>query len=205
MFGTTKTLIVVYKDEMLLNQLKKMVETNDDESEENIVGTTDGSINIVSWDEKVWLSQKKAGNINGKILFLGDIKGADSLIPVIDVKFDKFGIRFGWAGKQAILCARVQELVEKDLYSEFVDELATYPVPEMIKTPIWQKSNVGKTKPSTGIKKILKIGRDITISPLAAVEGKVVDKTKKSLAEKQMLFFGVVNLYNNGLEEFMNM
>jgi len=29
MFEIAKTLIVVYKDEMLMNQLKKMVETND--------------------------------------------------------------------------------------------------------------------------------------------------------------------------------
>ena len=30
MFETKKTLIVVYKDELLMNQLKKMIETNDD-------------------------------------------------------------------------------------------------------------------------------------------------------------------------------
>lgn len=30
MFETKKTLIVVYKDELLMNQLKKMVETHDD-------------------------------------------------------------------------------------------------------------------------------------------------------------------------------
>lgn len=70
MFGMPKTLIVVYKDEMLMNQLKKLVETNDD------------SINIVSWTEKVWLGNKKAGNIKDKVLFLGEIKGTDKLIPV---------------------------------------------------------------------------------------------------------------------------
>lgn len=48
-----KTLIVVYKDEMLMNQLKKLVETNDDSESGDIVGTTDDSINIVSWTEKV--------------------------------------------------------------------------------------------------------------------------------------------------------
>ena len=33
MFETKKTLIVVYKDELLMNQLKKMVETHDDMDE----------------------------------------------------------------------------------------------------------------------------------------------------------------------------
>ena len=61
-----------------------MVETHDD-SENGVVGTKDDSINIVSWTEKVWLGNKKAGNIQGKILFLGEIKGTDKLIPVIDV------------------------------------------------------------------------------------------------------------------------
>ncbi len=82
MFGMPKTLIVVYKDEMLMNQLKKLVETNDDSESGDIVGTTDDSINIVSWTEKVWLGNKKAGNIKDKVLFLGEIKGTDKLIPV---------------------------------------------------------------------------------------------------------------------------
>ena len=50
MFETKKTLIVVYKDELLMNQLKKLVESHDDNQE--IVGTRDNSINIVSWTEK---------------------------------------------------------------------------------------------------------------------------------------------------------
>ena len=64
-----KTLIVVCKDEMLINQLKKFVETNDDKNVDSIVGTIDGSVNIVSWDEKTWIANKKAGNINDKVLF----------------------------------------------------------------------------------------------------------------------------------------
>lgn len=82
MFTMPKTLIVIYKDEMLMNQLKKLVETNDDSESGDIVGTTDDSINIVSWTEKVWLGNKKAGNIKDKVLFLGEIKGTDKLIPV---------------------------------------------------------------------------------------------------------------------------
>ena len=41
MFETKKTLIVVYKDELLMNQLKKMVETCDDsEKELQVLGIT---------------------------------------------------------------------------------------------------------------------------------------------------------------------
>lgn len=63
MFNETKSLIVVYKDEMLLNELRKLVETKDDTAEA-VVGVKDGSVKIVSWNEKMWLGQKKNGTIN---------------------------------------------------------------------------------------------------------------------------------------------
>ncbi len=44
-FGEKKTLVVVYKDELLMNQLKKLVETNDD-TKEGVICTTDDTINI---------------------------------------------------------------------------------------------------------------------------------------------------------------
>ena len=62
----TKTLIVVCKDEMYINQLRKLVETKDD-GDSSITGTQDGTIQIVAWDEKTWLAQKKAGNISNKV------------------------------------------------------------------------------------------------------------------------------------------
>src|SRR5699024_164229 len=133
MFETKKTLIVVYKDELLMNQLKKMVETRDD-SEEGVVGTRDDSINIVSWTEKVWLGKKKAGNMQGQILFLGDIKGTDKLIPVIDEKCDDCGVKYGWAGNQAVLFADPKSLTDQKAYDDFLNKLSELPVPAFLKT-----------------------------------------------------------------------
>lgn len=48
MSGMAKALVVVYKDEMLVNQLKKLVETNDDAEGEQIVGTRDDSISAAA-------------------------------------------------------------------------------------------------------------------------------------------------------------
>lgn len=132
MFETKKTLIVVYKDELLMNQLKKMVETHDD-NEQGVVGTRDDSINIVSWTEKVWLENKKAGNIQGKILFLGEIKGTDKLIPVIDIKFDDCGVKFGWAGNQAVVYAEPKVLTIREDYYAFLEKLSALPVPDFLK------------------------------------------------------------------------
>lgn len=69
------------------------------------------------------MENKKAGNIQGKILFLGDIKGADKLIPVLDVKFNDCGVKYGWAGNRAVLFADTKSLTDRKLYDEFLSKL----------------------------------------------------------------------------------
>lgn len=134
MFETKKTLIVVYKDELLVNQLRKMVEAHDD-TENGIIGTTDDSINIVAWTEKVWLGNKKAGNLQGKVLFLDEIKDTDKLIPVLDNKFDEYGVKFGWAGNQAVLYVTPKELADRKKYDAFLEKLSAYSPPDILKAP----------------------------------------------------------------------
>ena len=220
MFTASKPLIVVYKDEMILNQLKKLVESKDDTSEK-IVGSKDGSINIVAWTEKVWLANKKPGNIQGKILFINDIKGTDKLIPVLDVKFNEYGIRYGWAGNQAILYVNSKELIERRSYLNFISELSKLPIPEMYKQPKNTKIKVidenredlqseqqdndcknlflkAKEQLAKGVNQIEKAGIKVAMN----AEDYLRDK---NYLVTQMLFYGIVHLYNDGLDEFMNM
>lgn len=224
MFGMTETLIVVYKDEMLVNQLKKMVETKDDKDNEQI-GTRDGSINIVAWSEKVWLANKKAGNIKDKVLFLGDVKGTDKLIPVIDVKFDEYGVRFGWAGNQAVLFVDSKAISKREDYLEFIEKLSLLPVPTMIKEPknvrpledkaedtLLQNEVVvteqdekkkvqiffekAKEALDTGVDVVGKMGNQ------AMLKAEDIFRDKNAV-KQQMLFYGIVNLYIKGLDSFM--
>lgn len=223
MFEMVKTLIVVYKDEMLVNQLKKLVETKDDAGDEQIVGTRDASINIVAWTEKVWLGNKKAGNIKDKVLFLGDIKGTDKLIPVVDVKFEDCGVKYGWAGNQAIIFANPKAISAREDYLDFVRKLAKLPVPDTIKqsknarveetniTEVEDQINEVIDKEKGKALAILLKAKDDIRKGIDTVEkaGTIVaDKTgdllrDKNAVKQQMLFYGVVNLYRNGLEEFM--
>lgn len=231
MFETRKTLIVVYKDELLMNQLKKLVETHDD-SENGTIGTTDDSINIVSWTEKVWLGNKKAGNIQGKILFLDEVKGTDKLIPVVDVKLNEYGVRFGWAGNQAVVYADVKALADRKEYDTFLDRLSALPVPDFLKTTKEKladgidcdmEANSSAMDSETNTEEEAK-GKHRTHGLLQAAKkaidsGKAaIDKTanqvatrseelfrNKALMKRQMLFYGVVTLYNDWLEQFMNM
>ena len=222
MFETKKTLIVVYKDELLMNQLKKMIETNDD-AEDAVIGTKDDSINIVSWTEKVWLGNKKAGNIQGKILFLGDIKGTDKLIPGLDVKFDYRGVKYGWAGNQAALYVELEELTNREIYDEFLKKMSELPIPSFLKTMnediventgedsvaeiVKQEGVDDKKNPAflNATKKVLESGVDVfeKIGKNVAVKSEEIFRSK-SLMKRQMLFYGVVHFYWNGLENFMD-
>ena len=222
MYYEPKTLIVVYKDEMLANQMKKLIETKDD-TDGGLTGTRDSSINVVTWTEKIWLANKKAGNITSKVLFLGGIKGVDSLIPVVDVKFEKHGVRYGWAGNQAVIYADPGEIKTIDSYYAFYNELKSMPVPQAIKDASKPKTAPTKEQPQEEVKQeseekkgFFAKGKDL----LKKVEDTIVDgmvdmaekasifteenfRNKKAV-ERQMLFYGVINMYNEGLEIFMN-
>lgn len=226
MFYEPQTLIIVYKDEMLANQMKKMIETKDDTAD-SVTGTRDNSINVVAWTEKVWLANKKAGNITSKVLFLGDIKGVDKLIPVLDVKFDRHGIRYGWAGNQAVIYVSPNEIKSIDSYRAFHDELETLSVPQIVKDAIKPKvvvkpetESVEKTQVEVQLSEsekkgffakgkhiAKKVGHTIGDAVANASERAMVFseenfRNKKEM-ERQMLFFGVISLYNEGLETFM--
>lgn len=190
-FRQAQTLIVVYKDELVLNQLKKLVETNDDEKDGEIVGTEDGTVEIVSWDEKMWLQQKKAGNISSKVLFVGDVKGTDKLYPILDIKYDKWGIRYGWAGKQAMITVDGHYVSKKANYKAFLEEFNSGELPEK--------------KTDSLPMAVVKYGAAGTALGLIGVGGmKLVDIYRdKKKVRQQLYLFGILEMYKNHLDEFM--
>lgn len=232
LFVEPKTLIVVYKEELFVNLLKKLVETKDDTSDETAVGTRDGSVHIVAWTEKIWRDQKKAGNINNKVLFLGEIKGSDKLIPIIDEKYNEFGIKYGWAGNQAIIYVDTKPLENIESYKEFFTKFCELPIPEHLKvsafnidaaaqeSPSQQESeseiNVEADSEEDKTKKMKFFARaaqvaHVIISPIgAAVEagahaiGQTIRTTQgKAKIAQQQYIFGMIALYRNHLEEYI--
>ena len=192
MFNEKQKLIVVYKDELVLNQLKKLIDTNDDDAENGtIVGTEDGSVTVIAWDEKMWLNQKKAGNITSKVLFIGNIKGSDKLLPLIDVKYEKWGIKYGWAGKQAIVVANESAVSKKEEYDKFLAEFKGSSLPE-------------KEKEAMPIKVAKKCGIAVLFGWVRFGASFAVDFFKdKSKVRQQLYLYGIAELYKNHLESFM--
>lgn len=193
-----RTLILVFKDkdELYSNLLRKLVDTKDDNQDTGeVVGTEDGSVEIVAWNEKQWLANK--GTISSKVLFLGEVKDADKLIPIIDVKYNKFGITYGWAGNQAVIYADPKALKSREDYNAFLDKLKQ------------QKNNIEisekQKKLGFNVRTVLK-GAGTLFLPfvwpfLAGSLIKVFDD--KKLVKNQQYTFGIFELYKNDLETFM--
>lgn len=220
MFGNEETLIVVYKDEMVLNQFKKLVESRNRDQE---YLANHPELNIIAWNEKTWLSNKKAGNIKGKVLYLGQLNGTKELIPVIDTKFQKYGVCFGWAGNQAVLYGNHKYFKTKEEYLEFVSALNECSVPESIKKPInasfGEENDVEiqndeevvepiESENKKGLLSKLKngIGKGVALAKEMSSDLKDgwdnLTRSKKAVV-RQMLFFGVDNIFKDGLDEFV--
>lgn len=198
MYPEPQTLIVVYKDELLLNVLRKLIETNDDISEEQIVGTKDGSVTIVAWTEKIWLEQKKAGDISSKILFLEDVKGTESLSPIINWKFEQFGVKYGWSGKQALLVADSKGVKKREDYKRFLDVFKNEVSLEQIANK--------KKKLGLNTSTILKgVGLVFTSWFGVLFGGSLIKDVfdDAAIVRQQQYIYGIEKMYMNHLEEFM--
>ena len=206
MFDEPRRLLVVYKekDEVSLNQLKKLVDSCDDAEGEEIIGTEDGTVKIVSWSEKTWLDNKKAGNtgdLDDKILFLGDIKGVDKLIPTLDVKFKKHGVSYGFSGKQAAIMVDGKSLLNKKNYDAFIEDLKK----------VCDASSTGDKKhfDFSDMKENAKKGAKFAaIAVLFGAIGSIAALTTYAFGDaktirNQQLLYGVAELYFNDLDAFM--
>lgn len=114
---------------------------------------------------------------------------------------------------------------DKDIYLDFIEQLSKLSVPDMIKEPIntryangEQQSTPNETEDDENKNSRKKINKflgnakntlDKGVKALDKVRVNVASKTEDLLRDKkkvtrQQLFYGVVNLYNNDLDNFMN-
>ncbi|MBR2644583.1 MAG: hypothetical protein IKD54_04755 [Clostridia bacterium] len=181
-----RNLAFVTKDELLFQQLKKLVETDDDEAEV-VIGTKDGTVRLVRWEEQKWLYRSRTDTVDTKVLVIGDCKGADSGVKLMNAIYDQYGIRYGWIGNCAYVHADLRRIRAKGVYDAFLRELREMPAPEIIKEDKKLRLNW-----KTGLKTAL-------ATPLMAKD--LYDDTVA--VKRQMYFFGVIHFYYHGLEEFL--
>lgn len=182
-----RNLVFVTKDDLLYQQLKKLVESNDDESEEVVTGTKDDTVRLVRWEEQKWVYRRKTDTVDSKVIVIGDCKDADNGVKLMDVKFDQYGVRYGWSGNCAFVHADLRKIRAKGAYDAFLAELSEMPAPEVIK-----EDKKLRLTWKTGLKAAL-------ATPILAKD--LYDDNYA--VKRQMYFFGIIHFYYHHLEEFL--
>lgn len=121
-----KSLIIVCgdPDRKYATYIQQLISAFDDK-DDVIVGTQDGSVDAVVWDEKHYLDNMKKLNSSNHILFIGDTAAAKEARCNMDVKFDELGMSYGWLGAQAFMRVSNNAL-NKDNYGSFKELCAKY-------------------------------------------------------------------------------
>ena len=178
-----RNLAIVTKDELMFTLLKKLIETDDEEN----VGTENGTLRLVHWDEAKLKHRYKTDTIDEKVLIIGEIKGAGSGAKVMDVQFEQYGVKYGWIENCAYIHADLRKIRAKGVYEEFLSELSYMPVPEEIKADKKLRLNL-----RTGL-------TGVFATPLLAKD--LYDDTYA--VKRQMYFYGLVRFYYADLERFL--
>ena len=126
MFEQNTTKLIIVCDEKTVgyaNYLRQLVSTNDDEEE--VVGTKDGAIEVVVWLEKDYLANRATITSNQHILFIGENQASKNEISSMNLKFDKYGMKYGWLGKRGMML--VSEVISQpETYNEFIELCRNY-------------------------------------------------------------------------------
>ena len=181
-------LIIVTKNISIAKELENLIINDDDKNTEEIVGTRDDTvqpiiINNQAW-EKVYTSLPK----EYKILILGDINHTTKL-TINNIKFNKYGIRYGWKENIAKIEVDYNQLKNKNDYEKFYEELINLNVSERFKNKSNFKFNI-KSIAEIALGVPFLIGTDIIQS--------------NNAIKQQQLVYGLYNLYIKDLQKFID-
>lgn len=117
-----KKLIIVTdeKNKPYANYLLALISAKDDKEGE-VVGVADGSVEAVIWSEKNYADNEPTLSSNAHVLFLGDTKLSKAQRGGLSVKFDDFGLKYGWLGKRAVMYVDhvITSVVEYNRFYEY--------------------------------------------------------------------------------------
>lgn len=179
-----KTLAIVTKDDLLFALAKKLTGARNKESAE----LGEEALRLVRWEEGRFEHRYKTDTIEEKVLLIGNSKSAGNAVKVMDVRFEKYGVKYGWIGNCAFIHADLRKIRAKGVYEEFLEELSSLSVPEEIKADKKLRLNV-----KTGLTGVL-------VPPLFAKD--LYDDTYA--VRRQMYFYGAVRFFADDLGMFLN-
>jgi len=121
-----KKLIIVCDDNTVgyANYLRQLVSANDDE-DDVIVGTKDDAIKVSVWLEQNYLDNMSTISSNEHVLFIGENQASKNEISSMHVKFDKYGMKYGWLGKRGMMIIS-KTIDNPEDYNEFIELCRNY-------------------------------------------------------------------------------
>lgn len=170
--------------------LLQLVSANDDKEGE-VVGIEDGTVSAVIWTDKQYLDNAPQVASGQHVLFIGKNKASRDEMVGMDIRFDKFGMKYGWRGKRGLLL--VDEDVKKDDIDDFVNFCAEYEK-EVTSN---ENSKFGRAKDKL---KIGKIAAGILFPPALVAAPAVTKKLEVKTHQNKAL---TLIFYLEGLRDFL--
>ena len=171
-----KKLIIVCEEKLRKygDFLAQLISLSDDIND-SIIGVKDGEVAAQVWTEDDYTHQSVQMSSEQYILFIGNSKLIKEKRTHMVKKFTKYGMNYGWLGKQGVLF--VDSIVDVEEYNDFI-EFAKGNQPE--------------------IQKLLDVKHDVITTPDEVLETKEkgIKKLKKPLKELQV---ALVNAPVHGL------
>ena len=196
MFGINKKKLIIVCDkntEMHANYLYQLISSS---VEREIIGIEDGKIDAVVWEEKHYISNKPTINIDNYVLFIGENNSSKKEIKTMGVKYNKFGMQFGWRGKHCMLIVNdSEEQSENDEFEEYVQsKLGEYK---------FEKCELNGGKEISVNEKILVL-TSILGAPLALGAASILKNKEQKYVEKNKKYnFLITIFFKEGLSKFM--
>lgn len=181
------SLVVVAKDEMLAQAMAQLIDRNDD-TEDQVVGTRDGSVYVIVSDEKFY-QKVLAGRVAGqKKIFIGNLKSSENCRKSSVKRYEKFGVSYGWGGTDAYIACDTKALDKKAVYEEFLKEINAIDFDRLDK---------GNARFQMNIANAAKIA---FATPLLLKD--VYDYQVR--VARQQLIYGIYQMYMGDLDKFLN-
>lgn len=205
MFESTpkKTELMIVCDDKTMQYAKYLVQLvgRKDDSEDTTVGTKDGTVSAAIYTEKQYKDTLAKVTSHTHILFIGKNKTTKEEAKFIDLKIDKYGLKYGWQGKRAVMF--VDDSVKKDDYNAFIEYAKGYQLE-------YQKKNTD-AKPAVAAAGVAGASAAVVagwlIAPFVAAPATVYGlvktvKAKEEMKEQQYRCLTLA-MYMDGLQSFL--
>ena len=173
----------------------------DDDTDETTVGTKDGEVAAQVWTEKDYNNNAAQMSSNQYVLFVGNSKLIKEKSSHMNTEFNKYGMKYGWLGKQAVLC--VEKVVPLKQYDEFIQFELAYQ--ENIKSLLTEEKSAGKV----ALPVALAAGALAWVAPIVAVPiatWNIIGMSKRNKKiEEQQYNCCTMKFYLDGLSKFLGM